>query len=184
VNVKQIYLMGMKNTGKTVHGMALAKALGRSFCDIDSLVQEIDSTETGMRRTVRDIYTEDGPDRFRQLEAAACRLAAERDVEQVVATGGGICDNEEALAATTAGLRVHLLDAHDAIAVRVFRRGIPAFLHTRSVAVARERFRELYDRRVAAYIAVADLTVDLTNRTLSEARAEIINTLEEHLGRQ
>ncbi|MFW6262363.1 MAG: shikimate kinase, partial [Spirochaetota bacterium] len=64
MNVKRIYLMGMKHTGKSVHGRALAERLGARFCDIDTLVQELDSTETGMRRPVRDIYREDGAERF------------------------------------------------------------------------------------------------------------------------
>lgn len=171
----------MKHTGKSVHGHALAERLDRRYCDVDTLVRELDSTETGMRRPVRDIYREDGVHRFRQLEAAACRLTTELEEDVVVSTGGGICDNPEALDAIAEGLRIHLLDAHDAIAERIFRGGIPAFLHTGDKTTARQRFRELYDRRVAAYRDVADLTIDLTDMGLSDARALVLRTVEEHL---
>ena len=181
MNVKRIYLMGMKHTGKSVHGRALAERLGARFYDIDTLVQELDSTEGAMRRPVRDIYREDGAERFRQLEAAACRLAAELTEELVVSTGGGICDNPEALEAISDGLRVHLRDSYDAIAHRIFRGGIPAFLHTDEEPVARSRLRELYDRRVASYDGIADLTIDLTDLTIADARSLVLRTVEEHI---
>lgn len=173
--------MGMKHTGKSQHGVALAEALGYAFCDTDLLIQEIDSAETGMRRAVRDIYLEDGADRFRQLEAVACRLAGERDGAVVIATGGGICDNPPALAATRGGVHVHLRDEHDALAARIFRGGIPAFLHTDDLNTARSRFSELYERRVAAYEQIADLTVDLAGTPLTEARTRIVTTVEEYI---
>lgn len=173
--------MGMKHTGKSVHGRALAERLGARFCDIDTLVQELDSTETGMRRPVRDIYREDGAERFRQLEAAACRLAAELTEDLVVSTGGGICDNPDALDAISDGLRVHLRDDYDALAHRIFRGGIPAFLHTDDKAVARTRLRELYDRRVASYDDIADLTINLNDLAIADARALVLRIVEEHI---
>ncbi len=179
--MKRIYLMGMKHTGKSVHGRALAERLGRRYCDVDALVRELDSTETGMRRPVRDIYREDGVDRFRQLEAAASRLTTELGEDVVVSTGGGICDNPEALEAIAGGLRIHLLDGHEAIAKRIFRGGIPAFLHTGDETIARQRLRKLYDRRVAAYNDLADLTIHLTNLNLGDARELVLRTVEEHL---
>lgn len=177
--------MGMKHTGKSQHGRALAQAQGRAFCDTDALIQELDAAEFGMRRTIRDIYLEDGPDRFRQLEAAACRLAAERDEAIVIATGGGICDNPDAAATMDGGIRVHLVDSLESLSGRVFRGGIPAFLHTRDKQTARKRFAELYERRMRAYESLADLTVDLSGKDLQQARTTIINQLEEYLrGRQ
>ncbi|MFP4113041.1 MAG: shikimate kinase [Spirochaetota bacterium] len=178
--MKRIYLMGMKHTGKSVHGKAIAAALGRKFCDTDALIQELDSTETGMRRTVRDIYIEDGAERFHRLEIAACRLVTERESRLVVATGGGLCDNPEALSTTEGSLRVHLVDSLQSIASRIFRRGIPAFLHTSDEAVARRRFRALYDRRTVAYDETADIRVDLTDLSIQEAQSRIINAIEEY----
>jgi len=181
VNAKQIYLIGMKHTGKSQHGRALAQALGRAFLDTDALIQELDSTETGMRRTVRDIYREDGVERFQQLEAAACRLTSERGDSPVVATGGGLCDNPDAVGCTAGGLRVHLVDSVESLAHRIFRAGVPAFLHTDDEAVARERFRELYARRVAAYDELATLRVDFRDQSLLEAQAQIIQSVQEYL---
>jgi shikimate kinase len=171
----------MKHTGKSQHCRALAETLGWEFCDTDTLIQELDSTETGMRRPVRDIYREDGVDRFRQLEAAAFQLAAERVDPLVIGTGGGLCDNPAAVATTEGGLRVHLVDSFDAIAHRVFRGGIPAFLHTTDETTGRARLREVYDRRVRAYDEMAELRVDFDGASLGDARDALIATVEEYL---
>lgn len=179
--MKQIYLIGMKHTGKSQHGRSLAQALGWVFLDTDALIQELDSTETGMRRPVRDIYREDGMERFQQLEAAACRLAAEREDSAVIATGGGLCDNPGAVACTAEGLRVHLVDSVESLSHRIFRGGVPAFLHTDDETVARERFRELYARRVAAYDELAELRVDFQDRSLREAQTQLIQSVQEFL---
>ncbi|MFW5685741.1 MAG: shikimate kinase [Spirochaetota bacterium] len=180
-NSDKIYLMGMKHTGKSRHGRMLAETLGRAFWDTDALIQELDAADTGMRRTVRDIYLEDGADRFRQLEHAACELAAQRDEASVIATGGGLCDNPEAVEVVQGGLRVHLLDALEALEARIFRGGIPAFLHTQDDVVARERFGELYERRVSSYDSLADLRVDLRNLSLAEAQSVLRASIEEYM---
>ncbi len=171
----------MKHTGKSHHGAALAGQLDRGFCDTDTIIQEIDSAQHGNRRTVRDIYLEEGVERFRRLETAACRLVAAREEPLVVATGGGLCDNQEALQSTEGSLLVHIVDTHDAIARRVFARGIPAFLQTKDERLGRERFRELYDRRVALYDSIARLTVELNGKPLGAARSLIIATVTEYL---
>ena len=93
---RPIYLVGVKHSGKTQHGDSLAGELGRSFLDLDTLIQYLDEEKNGVRRTVRQIYRKVGVDRFRELEAEACRMAADDEREVVVATGGGVCDNDDA----------------------------------------------------------------------------------------
>ena len=171
----------MKHTGKSAHGEALARELNRTFCDTDELLREIDAAETGMRRTARDIYLEDGAERFRLLEATACQLAAGREEDLVIATGGGLCDNEAALNTTHGGLVVHLVDSPEALSQRIMRRGIPAFLRTSDAEVARTRFFALYERRVTAYDAIAKLRIDLTGMPLQTATARVISMVKEHL---
>jgi shikimate kinase len=186
VRTNHIILVGFKHTGKSQHGAALAATIGYRFVDTDTLIQEIDSTESGMRRLVRDIYAEDGRERFQQLEAASCRLAMEME-ESVIATGGGLCDNLEALAAFEGSLFVHLRDSFDSLSRRIFRSGIPAFLHTNDPALAEARLRELYDRRVAAYNTFADVVIDVSRLGLEEAQnrtiAEVKKVIEGNDGR-
>ncbi len=175
-----MYLIGMKHTGKSSIAPALAARYGRPHLDTDAIVQELDRATEGSLRTVRDIYRDDGSERFRQLERAACRLTAERTDSPVVATGGGICDNPEALDAIANGLLVHLVDTYETLVERVLWRGIPAFLDTHDERIARERFRMLYERRLAQYERIAHITVRLDGLSVSAAIEAVAAAVEEH----
>lgn len=80
---KNIYLLGMRASGKTTVGKALAEALGCPFVDTDAMVvakagQNIDA-----------IVAAEGWDGFRSLEEKALATTAELP-GKVVSTGGGI----------------------------------------------------------------------------------------------
>jgi shikimate kinase len=80
---KNIYLLGMRGSGKTTVGAALAAALGCSCLDTDALVVE------AAGKTIEAIVADAGWDEFRRLETEALARAAELP-GKVVATGGGI----------------------------------------------------------------------------------------------
>ena len=176
-----VYLVGLKHTGKTTHGRRLSRRLGWPFYDTDEVIVEIDSSETGRRRVVRGIYREDGAARFRQLEATALALIVEQEMDAVVATGGGVCDNAAATGSLSQGVKVHIRDSLDRLSERVFRRGIPAFLSTDDPAEAKRLFAELFARRVTAYEAMADLTVDTSTLDEESAAAAVVEAVERFL---
>jgi shikimate kinase len=172
----------MKHTGKTHHGASLAASLGREFVDIDSLIQELDAASGGMRRPVREIFREDGVERFQQLETAACRMAQNRERPVVVATGGGVCDNHDAMRLLQSGTRVYLHDSLERLTGRVFASGIPAFLGSNDPEEARQRFAELYVRRSECYKKTATITVSVEDLGLRDAERKVIATVKEYLG--
>jgi len=174
-------MLGMKHSGKSHHGAAVAAAVGRPFVDIDEVIQEIDSEVSGTTRTVRKIYREDGEARFRQLETAACRLTENRNVPLVIATGGGICDNQEAMTIVRRGRCVYIHDSLERLAERVLAGGIPPFLNTDDPAVARKRFAELYEHRSRCYRKVADVTVEVVGMNLQEAENTVVQAVKESL---
>ncbi|MGC9349437.1 MAG: 3-dehydroquinate synthase [Anaerolineae bacterium] len=75
-------LTGFMGTGKTTLGRAVADRLGRSFVDMDDLI------EARAGKSIARIFEEDGESSFRDLESQLCRELAEQD-GLVVATGGG-----------------------------------------------------------------------------------------------
>jgi len=83
LQMKNIYLLGMRGSGKTTVGAALAAALGCSCLDTDALVVE------AAGKTIEAIVADAGWDEFRRLETEALARAAELP-GKVVATGGGI----------------------------------------------------------------------------------------------
>ncbi|KAL4012953.1 hypothetical protein IC575_025100 [Cucumis melo] len=86
LNGRSIYLVGMMGSGKTTVGKVLSNALGYSFSDSDSLVEE----DTGI--SVAEIFKVYGEDFFREREfmlltEALRKLSLMRQF--VISTGGG-----------------------------------------------------------------------------------------------
>jgi shikimate kinase len=80
---RNIFLLGMRGSGKTTLGSALAAALGCPCVDTDALVVE------AAGKAIDAIVADAGWDEFRRLESEALARAAELP-GKVVATGGGI----------------------------------------------------------------------------------------------
>lgn len=74
--------------GKTTIGKYLGQKLGYKFLDVD---HEIEKTE---KKTINDIFTENGESTFRSIESHVLRSIVNGD-NQVIATGGGIVDKKE-----------------------------------------------------------------------------------------
>ena len=77
----RIILIGYMGAGKTTVGKALAKALGVTFYDLDWYI------ETRMRRTVKQIFDQEGEEGFRRIEHNMLHEVAE--FENVVLSCGG-----------------------------------------------------------------------------------------------
>ena len=77
----RIILIGYMGAGKTTVGKALAKALNVSFYDLDWYI------ETRMRRTVKQIFDQEGEEEFRRIEHNMLHEVAE--FENVVLSCGG-----------------------------------------------------------------------------------------------
>ena len=74
--------------GKTTIGKILGKKLAYKFLDVD---HEIEKTE---KKTINDIFTENGESTFRSIESNVLRSIVNKD-NQVIATGGGIVTRKE-----------------------------------------------------------------------------------------
>ena len=77
----RIILIGYMGAGKTTVGKALAKDLGVTFYDLDWYI------ETRMRRTVKQIFDQEGEEGFRRIEHNMLHEVAE--FENVVLSCGG-----------------------------------------------------------------------------------------------
>jgi shikimate dehydrogenase len=80
--MENIILIGMPGCGKSTVGKLLAKQLGREFIDSDAYIVE------KARKTIPEIFAEQGEDGFRALETAALAELGKMS-GKVIATGGG-----------------------------------------------------------------------------------------------
>ncbi|MDQ1558971.1 MAG: shikimate kinase [Pyrinomonadaceae bacterium] len=192
---RRIVLTGFMCAGKTTVARALAARLGCAAADTDARVV----ARAG--RSIEAIIDSDGEARFRQLEHAALRDILEsgddtgaRDSSDdtgacVIALGGGawtIAENRALIAAHRC-LTVWLDAPFELCWQRVTNSAADA---ARPLARDRERARELYDARRAAY-ARATLRVRVTEaQSAADTAAEIASIIEaenfsdEHEGRE
>ncbi len=79
---KVIYLVGFMGSGKSTVGKLLAKELGWPFIDLDETI------EAAEKRTIRQIFEQEGEALFRALEYAVLTEASKTE-PAVIALGGG-----------------------------------------------------------------------------------------------
>jgi shikimate kinase len=177
-----IFITGPKHSGKTKAGNALAELFSCEFFDIDELVLK----RTG--KSPRQLYC-DAPEIFQKAEADALKslllpvnIDAGDTAWRVIATGGGIIDNPEALALINKknAIKVFLNISADTAWDRITQTaassssesGLPPFLKTGN---PQETHRILHKRRTAAYLKLADIVIEAEGKTPEEIAVEILN---------
>lgn len=86
-SAKNVTIIGMPGSGKTIVGRRLAYRLGREFVDID---QYIESHEN---KSIPELFEELGEDGFRELESNYTAEVCKRS-GLVISTGGGVISRE------------------------------------------------------------------------------------------
>ena len=177
--VAGIVLLGPKHSGKTSAGAALAGLLDWPFHDLDRRIEDM----TG--KSPRALYS-DGVEVFRAAETSALKSLLGQNpgnggVPAVLAAGGGLADNPQALALleSAAGIRLVSLETGAETAWQRITRdpsGLPPFLlgtggtgaennnggNSPEAGTPEVIHRRLHERRTAAY----------KNRAGSSVRAE------------
>lgn len=177
-----IVLLGIKHCGKSTIGKELEQRTRLPFYDIDAVIEE----QTG--EGCRQYYRTYGKEAFMKAEAEAARHVAHRQKNSrcIIATGGGICDNQDALNAlrTTMQPRFILLDIDEPTAFSRIqsdynREGTwPAYIARENpvtTADAERIFHGFYLRRVEAYKKISDDVVSVKNKSPLIIADEILN---------
>jgi shikimate kinase len=158
---RHLVLVGLMGAGKTTVGERCAERLARPFVDTDDVVEAM------ARRSVRDIFSEEGESMFRALERDAVRDSTSSPAAAVIACGGGaVLDPDSRRHLRTSGTVVWLRAAPSVLAERVDADGAERpLLVPRGAVVTLERLAVV---RAAAYEAVADVAVDTDGRSVDE----------------
>ena len=166
--MSDIILAGPKHSGKTSAGRALASLSTCDFIDLDELI----SQRTG--KTPRQLFSE-SPEIFQKAEAEAmAAIAGSGAGRRVIAAGGGIIDNADAvLILKNSGATIVCLKlSADCVWERISAGGdLPPFLKTET---PRETHRALHERRAAAYLQIANIVIETEGKTPEEIAGEII----------
>ena len=146
--MKNIILIGMPGTGKTVVGRALAERLGYTFVDVDNLIEQ------AAGKSLAELLRTEGLDAFLELEG---RVGLAMELENaVVATGGSMVLSDAAMDHLRKnGIAVWLETPLSQISDRM-----PEDLTDRGIAAPQGMtIREIYEQREPLYARYADLIV-------------------------
>lgn len=158
-----VFLVGMMGAGKTTVGKLLANPLGYKFLDTDVVIEAV------AKKTINEIFAQDGEDAFRQLETQVLSELSTY-VRCVISTGGGIVVRRMNWSYLHHGLIVWLDVPVDVLVARLQSDNTRPLLQDSNPAQA---LQTLLDRRQNLY-AEADIRISVGANDTPEAIAERI----------
>jgi shikimate kinase len=154
--------------GKTTVGMEIAKLLGCDFADTDSLI------EADQGKSVSEIFVEDGEPHFRLVEESIV-IDALLEREGVLSLGGGAVVNDatQRVLSNSPAKKVFLDISLSAVSPRV------GFDNARPLLMVnpRQKWAELMNLRRPIYESLADISIDVSDLSVSEISSRIIDQL-------
>jgi shikimate kinase len=167
-----IYFIGMMGSGKTTVARAASQRYGTQFVDTDQLIVK----KTGV--PVATIFELEGEAGFRKRESHCLSLIAGQD-NQFIATGGGlptVADN--VLLMRSNGKVMYLEVKPDVLWGRLKRDRSRPLLKTEN---PKQTLFDLIERRSGIYADAADITINVSDLSLSQVLSTLEPTLKHWL---
>lgn len=164
-----IFLCGIKHSGKSTIGALVAKKLRLPWFDADDLIL----TTLPSDMSVRMFYRIHGKKAFQEKETKALHaLLTGQEGRMVVSLGGGACDNKSVMRmANQNGITIYLRLPEEALFGRIVKDGIPPFLEGED---PKEIFHALYLQRDVSYGKQCALVVELSDCQTAVANADLV----------
>lgn len=168
---KNLYLIGYRGTGKTTIGLIVADILQKEFVDTDELIVQI------AKKTIPEIFSEYGEEKFREYETNALKIASEKE-NAIISCGGGIIVKERNFEYLKKGIVCLLNSSEDIIYKRIYKdKNRPALTDKDP----RQEIHDVLEFRMPLYKKAADFEIN-TDETGKEKHAKkIIKKYEEIL---
>jgi len=163
-----LVLIGYRGTGKTTVARLVAERLGWPWVDADVEI------ESRAGKSIKEIFDDDGEERFRDLETEVVADLARRK-QTVVALGGGAVLREENRAAVRGCTVVWLQAGSETIHARIASDpSTGARRPNLTVAGGRAEITDLLAQREPVYKSCADCAVDTEGRTPEQIADQIV----------
>ncbi len=171
-----IVLIGFRGTGKSCVGRAIAYRTKRRFIDAD------DYLEQKVGKTIKEIFSEGGEERFRQIESEIIEELTLLD-DVVIAAGGGAVLKEENVKNMKRNGFVVLLEADiETIHKRLIedtegQAQRPDLTNMKQY----EEIRYLLEYRRPFYEDAADYRIDTTKLSVNQIAEKVISAFDAHV---
>lgn len=166
--MENIILIGFMGCGKSSVGKRLAGSLGMDFIDTDELIEE------KQKRTISDIFAQDGERAFRDMETQCLHdLLEEERNAYVLSVGGGFPIREEnRQLLSKLGQVVFLQVTPDVVYKRLQNDTTRPLLQGKN---PRGRIADLMNARREYYEAAASYIIDVSDKSFTDIIGEIVN---------
>lgn len=175
--MKSIALIGFMGTGKSTLGKVLAQRLALPLVDLDAVIVQEQQME------IKDIFTRDGEEKFRQMEHdVLCRYAAQPD--RILSPGGGAVLRAENRAVLRDNCWVISLMARpEVILERVNQDStVRPVLENREPGQSKlQRIEQVLAQRLPFY-EEADLVLDTSDQTVDALAEQVVAWVQEQAG--
>lgn len=163
---KNIVLIGFMGVGKGTTAREIVKHSEMVAIDTDDLIESMEN------RKIKKIFEDEGEAYFRALEQRVAHWIQKSVTNTLISTGGGFykVDNIKKV-----GTVVLLHASFDAILERIKAHpNAERKLKKRPLLNDLDKARKLYEVREAAYRKVADLVIDVEEKSPAEVALEIL----------
>jgi len=170
--LKNIIFIGFMGVGKGSVAREVVKNSNYIAIDTDDLIESMEN------RKIKKIFEDDGEKYFRTLEKDLS-LWLEKSVKNtLISTGGGFYKVENL---KKIGTVVFLDSPFEAILKRIKEHpNAEKKLKKRPLLNDLEEAKKLYNRRRPEYLALADIVVDVTDKTALECTKEILKKVKKN----
>lgn len=163
----RVVIIGFMGSGKSVVGRKLAKELKMEYVDMDTKIEEIE------KRSITDIFKEDGEVYFRNVETKLLKdLTTEDNI--IISTGGGIVSKNENIDILKNEQNVILLDA----SVSTIKKNVSNEINKRPLLKeskdVEETIKTLLLGRIDKYNKASNIKINVDSKNIDEVVSEIL----------
>lgn len=164
--MKNIVLIGFMGVGKGSVAREIVKLSGLVALDTDDIIESMEN------RRIKKIFAEEGEEYFRELERKVAMWLQKEVKGTLISTGGGFfkVPNLKKI-----GTIVYLSAPFEVIHARILAHpDAEKKLRKRPLMQDIDKAIKLFDERSVLYKKVADITIDVTNKEISDIAKEIL----------
>ena len=164
--MKNIILIGFMGVGKGSVAREVVKLSEYIAIDTDDLIESMEN------RSIKKIFSQDGETYFRDLEKKVSLWLESSVKDTLISTGGGFYKQENL---KNIGTIVLLNSSFDKIVQRIKNHpNAKRKLKKRPLLGDLKKARELYEQRLPQYLSIADIVIDVTEKSALDCAKELL----------
>lgn len=171
--MKNIVLIGFMGVGKGSVAREVIKNSSYIALDTDDLIESMEN------RKIKNIFEEEGENYFRTLEKNVSKWLEKSVKNTLISTGGGFYKQENL---KKIGIIILLDSPFDAIIERIKKHPNAARkLKKRPLLQDLKKAKALYEERRPEYLKMADVVIDVTNKSAQECSKELLKKVKKYV---